>query len=237
MPRRLLQNIPYFEALTSTRCAQDGDGYDLPSWPELHSMGVVMELIKFTNSRVEEYSFPEDHHRTFSLLRLAGLVGVDSFVALMAEKLDVPAARITNTNTIRDVRRCIRDQYRVSRHRGGRITGLCGRCRQPLAACPPAKTVIETSLCCHRQVHPKCNVMDGHSCVVCEQSFTILLCILYRKPVTHPGRPVEAYCLAKANQLPCCGEDVHKQYRAEMSTGRCPCCQMPLTRGGGGGRV
>ena len=231
MPRRLLQKIPYFEALTSTRWAQDGDGYDLPSWPEFHSMEVVMELIKFSNSKVEEYSFPEDHRRAFSLLRLADLVGVDSFVTLMAEKLDVPVARITNTNSIRDVRRCIRDRYRISKHHGGRVPGLCGKCRQPLAACPPAKTIVETTLCCHRQVHSKCIVMDSHSCAVCEQSFTILLCIVCRKPVTHPGRPVESYCLAKANQLPCCGADVHKQCRAGMSAGRCPCCQMPLTQG------
>ena len=124
--------FPYFEALTSTRWVQDGDGYDLPSWPEFHSMEVVMELIKFSNSKVEEYSFPEDHRRAFSLLRLADLVGVDSFVALMAEKLDVPVARITNTNPIRDVRRCIRDRYRVSKHHGGEHRGCVGNAASPL---------------------------------------------------------------------------------------------------------
>ena len=79
---------------------------------------------------------------------LADLVGVDSFVTLMAEKLDVPVARITNTNSIRDVRRCIRDRYHISKHHGGRVPGLCGKCTPICCRSKPNSAAVVSSSSC-----------------------------------------------------------------------------------------
>ena len=125
----------------------------------------------------------------------------------MAEKLDVPVARITNNNPIRDVRRCVRDHYHASRHHRARITGLCGRCHQPLAACPPAKIVIETTLLpAAGSPLMQCN---GRR-FVCKLQPILHHPSMYSVPeASHSSW--QTYCLAKANQLPWCGADIHKQ--------------------------
>ena len=235
LPRRLLEKIPYLEALTSSRWAQGShDRYELPSVPEFHDLSVFVELIQFANSKPEEYTAPPEHSRAFSLVRLADLMGVDGYLTLMAAKLGVPANRIDNSNSIKTVRAIIRNRYRASVAGGRKFEGLCRKCRQPLAACPPERTRVTTTLCCQQQVHSDCRVKSELSCIVCEQSFVIFLCVVCRCPISYPEcSPAEAYHLyAKPHQLPCCSADCHAQCRARLSAGRCSCCSMPLRRGG-----
>ena len=75
--RWLFRTIPYLEALTSTRWAQD---YELLSWLEFYRLDVVMEFINFSNINVGYYVLQEDHRLVFSLACLADLLGLDRLV-------------------------------------------------------------------------------------------------------------------------------------------------------------
>ena len=81
----------------------------------------------------------------------ADLQGVDGYLTLMADKLDVPVQRLTNNNSIRHVRSLVRDRYRESAH-GTKKMGLWGKCLQSLAAHPPERSDVTTTLCCHKGV-------------------------------------------------------------------------------------
>ena len=145
--------------LWSSRWAQGShDTYELPSVPEFHDLSVVMELIEFSNGRPEEYSALPEHSRAFSLVRLTDLMGVDGYLTLMAAKLDVPANRINNSNSIKTVRAIIRNHYRASAASGRKFEGLCRKCRRPLAACPPEWSRVTTTLCYQQQIHSDCQV-------------------------------------------------------------------------------
>ena len=161
-------------------------------------------------------------------------MGVDGYLTLMAAKLDVPANRINNSNSIKTVQAIIRNRYRASAASGRKFEGLCRKCRRPLAACPPEWSRVTTTLCCQKQIHSDCQVKDELSCTICEQSVVIFLCVVCWHPISYPEcSPAEAYHLyAKPHQLPCCGADCHAQWRAGLSAGRCSCCSVPLRQGG-----
>ena len=191
-----------------------------------------MELVRFTSA--EDYTAPDSYGRVFSLVRLADLMGVDGFLTFMAEKLDIPVQRITNNNTIHEVRSLMRNRYWACGHAASKL-GLCGKCRQHLGSDvrPPERLRPVTTLYCRKDVHIRCHVVDEPSCSMYGQSYTILPCVICLQPIEHPASsPAEAYCRhALPLQMPCCGAEAHEDCHAGFAVGRCCPCHMPLLAG------
>ena len=100
----------------------------LPTTPEFQEdISLLGDLIDYATKRVID--LPTDFRRTFQLVRLADFLGVDSFLELCAEQLDVPVADLWNSNSIRKVRSLIRGIYRAH-HKNSKITDktICPVC-------------------------------------------------------------------------------------------------------------
>ena len=99
---------------------------------------LLADLISY--SAQHKTKLPEDFGRTFQLIRLADFLGVDPFLKLCAEQLDVPVSQLWNSNSIRKVRKLVRDRYRA--HRCNRYTTdrvRCPICRSSLTCAAPLK--------------------------------------------------------------------------------------------------
>ena len=125
----------------------------------------------------------------------------------------------------------MRNRYRACGHAASKL-GLCGKCRQPLGSDvrPPERLRPMTTLCCRKNVHIRCHVVDEPSCSVCGLSYTILPCVICLQPIEHPASsPAEVYCHhALPLQMPCCGADAHEDCRAGFAAGGIMCCAVAV---------
>ena len=60
---------------------------------------LLADLISYSAQR--KTKLPEDYRRTFQLIRLADYLGVDPFLKMCAEQLDVRVPQLWNLNAIR----------------------------------------------------------------------------------------------------------------------------------------
>ena len=92
---------PYFECWYSRQNLEDERDIFLQTTPEFQEdislLAVLIQLCHQVGYRSNIW--------TFQLVRLVDFLGVDSFLELCTDQLDVPTAELRNSNSIRKVRR------------------------------------------------------------------------------------------------------------------------------------
>ena len=138
--------IPYLRVLTSLRWRSRARFRNLlPANKWNGDLTLLTDLLAFLQDE-NTYRLPREWRRTFSLLRLADMLGVDTFLAAVSRETCISVAMIDNSNGINVVRHRLRGAYRVSEHLSSKKhVGICGVCSLPLAETPPRMAKVDYS--------------------------------------------------------------------------------------------
>lgn len=178
LPRMELQKIPYLRVLTSLRWRSRARFHDLLPAKEWNGdLTLLTDLLAFLRDE-NTYRLPREWRRTFSLLRLADMLGVDTFLAAVSRETCISVAMIDISNGINVVCHRLRGAYRVSEHLSSKKhVGICGVCSLPLAEIPPRMAKVDYS----RAVSKK-YMQDAwenpNVCPVCKIGLQPLPCII-----------------------------------------------------------
>ena len=220
--------IPYFESWYLRWNHEDELDVFLPTTPEFQEdISLLGDLIDYATKRVID--LPTDFRRTFQLVRLADFLGVDSFLELCAEQLDVPVADLWNSNSIRKVRSLIRGIYRAH-HKNRKITDkiICPVCRKSITCTIPLKSNWVETPCCNKAIHPAC-YRDTSACVGCHQQLQLLPCAVCKTNIDAVGTTFyDKYKSTYKKRLVCCGADCHLECARSLAGSKCPVCSTPL---------
>ena len=105
----------------------------MPSKEWNKDLTLLTELLFFLKSEEGHYCLPREWRRTFSLIRLADMLGVDTFLQAVCKETLIPVQMLDNSNSIRDVRTRLRTAYRLSEHLAAKVhKGACGVFSNPL---------------------------------------------------------------------------------------------------------
>ena len=97
--------IPYFKALTSTRWSPVQEPYTSIQAKEWNNDLILLsDLFRFLREDKKSYCLPQDWKRTFSLIRLADMLCVDTFIQTVARETRIPVPLLDNSNPIKSVR-------------------------------------------------------------------------------------------------------------------------------------
>ena len=114
IPQRQLRKIPYLKALTSSRWSPVWKTYTLIQAKEWNNdLTHLSDLLRFLR---EDKDLPQDWKRTFSLIRLADMLCVDTFIQTVARETRIPVPLLDNSNPIKSVRMCLWAAYRLARY-------------------------------------------------------------------------------------------------------------------------
>ena len=231
-----LDEIPYLKALTSSRW-QPSPVFQrcyrlMPSKEWNKDLTLLTELLFFLKSEEGHYRLPREWRRTFSLIRLADMLGVDTFLQAVCKETLIPVQMLDNSNSIRDVRTRLRTAYRLSEHLAAKVhKGACGTCSNPLPEIPPRRAKLYRMPCCEQVVHAHCWA-DKRVCAACCTGLVPLPCVVCNRPLEcWGGDTLEMYIFSEESRFLCCGADAHQLCRMQFLAKRwpkCPACQCYL---------
>ena len=117
IPRSKLDEIPYLKALTSSRW-QPSPVFQrhytlMPSKEWNNDLTLLTELLFSLKSEKCRYRLPREW-RTFSLIRLADMLGIDTTLQEMSIETLIPVQMLDNSNSIRDVCTRLKTAYWLS---------------------------------------------------------------------------------------------------------------------------
>ena len=224
--------IPYFECWYSRWNLEDKLDVFLPTTPEFQDdISILADLINYATKQVTD--LPSDFCRTFQLVRLADFLGMDSFLELCADQLDVPTAELWNSNSIRKVRGLIRGCFRAHRANSKTTDKIkCPVCQNSITRAIPLKADWVETPCCMKAIHHTC-YKDAPACIACHQQLQVLPCAVCRANIFPEGTTFhERYKSTSKKQLVCCGADCHLECARSLAGSKCPVCRTPLKLSG-----
>ena len=234
IPQGQLREIPYLKALTSTRWSPVQKPYTLIQAKEWNNdLTLLSDLLRFLREDKESYRLPQDWKRTFSLIRLADMLCVDTFIHTVARATRIPVPLLDNSNPIKSVRLRLRAAYRLAKYLKDKVhTGICGVCSLPLGDIPPYRAEVVYMPCCSCTVPARC-WKDPMICSACSTGLLPLPCVICKAPIECWGGDTrDIYIFSKETRLGCCNADAHYLCRAQFLSRRqpkCPACQCYLS--------